>query len=69
MRLEADVHAPAAARRALRELPLGERADDVLLLASELVTNAVVHGSAQPIELEADFTATACASPRAAARP
>ena len=48
-------HAPAAARRALRELPLGERADDVLLLASELVTNAVLHGSAQPIELDADF--------------
>jgi anti-sigma regulatory factor (Ser/Thr protein kinase) len=49
-----DVDAPAAARRALRSLPLGEREVDVLLLASELITNAVVHADAamsRPIEL------------------
>jgi two-component sensor histidine kinase len=47
--------APASARRALRSLPLGERADDVLLLASELVTNAVVHAeTGGPIELTAE---------------
>ena len=49
-----DADAPAAARRALRELPLGAAADDVLLVASELVTNAVQHsGSKEPIELDA----------------
>jgi anti-sigma regulatory factor (Ser/Thr protein kinase) len=55
LRLKPDVNAPAAARRALRELPLGDRAEDVLLLASELVTNAVEHaglGPDQSIELE-----------------
>jgi len=54
--LSPDVDAPAAARRALRSLPLGARADDVLLLASELVTNAVVHAEhapGDPIELSA----------------
>jgi anti-sigma regulatory factor (Ser/Thr protein kinase) len=36
-------------------LPLGDRATDVLLLASELVTNAVVHVDADgPIELTAE---------------
>ena len=58
VRLKPDVNAPAAARRALRDLPLGERADDVLLLASELVTNAVLHaglGPDEPIELEVAF--------------
>jgi anti-sigma regulatory factor (Ser/Thr protein kinase) len=36
----------------LRALPLGDHAEDVLLLASELVTNAVVHaGDGGPIEL------------------
>lgn len=49
-----DADAPAAARRALRELPLGAAADDVLLVASELVTNAVQHSrSAAAIELDA----------------
>jgi two-component sensor histidine kinase len=44
--------APAAARRALRTLPLGDRADDILLIASELVTNAVLHAHTdEPIEL------------------
>jgi anti-sigma regulatory factor (Ser/Thr protein kinase) len=41
--LPPNVHAPAAARRALRTLPLGDRATDILLLASELVADAVVH--------------------------
>jgi hypothetical protein len=54
--LSPDVDAPAATRRALRSLPLGPRADDVLLLASELVTNAVVQDArapGDPIELSA----------------
>jgi anti-sigma regulatory factor (Ser/Thr protein kinase) len=50
-----DFHAPAAARHALRTLPLGERADDVVLVASELVTNAVLHAdTSRPIELIAE---------------
>jgi anti-sigma regulatory factor (Ser/Thr protein kinase) len=33
-------------------LPLGDRADDILLIASELVTNAVLHADTiEPIEL------------------
>jgi anti-sigma regulatory factor (Ser/Thr protein kinase) len=51
--LPPDVHAPAAARRALRALPLGERAADVVLLASELIASAVAHGAQEPIELSA----------------
>jgi hypothetical protein len=54
--LPPDVHAPAEARRALRALPLGARADDVLLLASELVASAVAHAGHspdEPIELTA----------------
>ena len=39
--LPAVADAPAAARRALSELPLGALRDDALLLASELVTSAV----------------------------
>jgi nitrate/nitrite-specific signal transduction histidine kinase len=55
LQLPPESGAPAAARRALRTLPLGDRADDVLLLASELVTNAVLHaGSRNPIELIAE---------------
>ena len=55
LQLPPESGAPAAARRALRTLPLGDRADDVLLLASELVTNAVVHAdSEEPIELTAE---------------
>jgi anti-sigma regulatory factor (Ser/Thr protein kinase) len=49
--------APAAARRALRALELGERRDDVLLMASELVTNAVRHAGLEAgdkLVLEAD---------------
>src|SRR5215207_6861149 len=51
-----DVDAPAAARRALRSLPLGTRADDVVLVASEIVSGAVAHagpGAGAPIELSA----------------
>lgn len=55
LQLSPDPGAPAAARRALRTLPLGARTDDVLLIASELVANAVVHGdSTEPIELIAE---------------
>jgi Histidine kinase-like ATPase domain len=56
LELAPNVHAPAAARRALRGLPLGDRRDEVLLLASELVTNAVLHGrhdGGRPILFEA----------------
>ena len=55
--LTPDVDAPAAARRALRALPLGAAHDDVLLLTSELVSNAVVHAglhAGQPIELDVE---------------
>jgi hypothetical protein len=55
--LTPDEHAPAAARRALRCLPLGARRDDVLLLTSELVTSAVEGGAAavgEPIEVAAE---------------
>jgi len=54
--LPPDVDAPAVARRALRDLPLGARGDDVVLLASELVTSAVLHAERVPdgpIELSA----------------
>jgi anti-sigma regulatory factor (Ser/Thr protein kinase) len=54
--LPPDIHAPAAARRALRTLPLGDRAGDVVLLASELVASAVAggaHAPDKPIELSA----------------
>jgi hypothetical protein len=55
LQLPPDSGAPAAARRALRTLPLGQRGDDVLLVASELVTNAVLHArSSEPIELVAE---------------
>jgi hypothetical protein len=55
LQLPPEPGAPAAARRALRTLPLGDRADDVLLIASELVTNAVLHAdTAEPIELNVE---------------
>jgi anti-sigma regulatory factor (Ser/Thr protein kinase) len=55
LQLPPEPGAPAAARRALRTLPLGDRADDVLLVASELVTNAVLHANSdEPIELVAE---------------
>jgi hypothetical protein len=49
--LPPDLHAPAAARRALRTLPLGPRADDAILLASELVANAVLHAAHEADEM------------------
>jgi signal transduction histidine kinase len=55
LHLSPEPGAPAAARRALRTLPLGDRTDDVLLIASELVTNAVLHAfTTEPIELVAE---------------
>ena len=52
LQLPPEPGAPAAARRALRTMPLGDRADDILLIASELVTNAVLHADTiEPIEL------------------
>jgi hypothetical protein len=54
--LPPDVHAPAEARRGLRTLPLGDRAADIVLLASELVASAVTgtpHEPDEPIELSA----------------
>jgi anti-sigma regulatory factor (Ser/Thr protein kinase) len=55
LQLPPEPGAPAAARRALRTLPLGDRAHDILLIASELVANAVVHAdTVQPIELTAE---------------
>src|SRR5829696_3100274 len=57
LRLAPDEHAPAHARRALQVLPLGARADDAMILASELVTNALLHsGSTEPIELVASWS-------------
>ena len=55
--LAADSDAPAAARSALGSMPLRSTRGDVLLLASELVTNAVKHaglGHGQAIELIAE---------------
>jgi len=50
LRLLADRRAPSAVRTAIRdvldETDLTDLADDVMLLASELVTNAVLHAAA-----------------------
>jgi anti-sigma regulatory factor (Ser/Thr protein kinase) len=46
MRLPADIHAPGRARAALDQLTIGlpqSTLDDIRLLASELVTNSVLH--------------------------
>ena len=47
LRLRANRHAPAAVRTMIRQMldeaHLAELADDVLLLATELTTNAVLH--------------------------
>jgi anti-sigma regulatory factor (Ser/Thr protein kinase) len=60
LRLPPRIAAPATARSELTELPLGEsEREDVLLLASELVTNCVRHaglGSRQRIGLRAHVT-------------
>jgi anti-sigma regulatory factor (Ser/Thr protein kinase) len=59
--LEAAPEAPGVARRALARLALGPLHDDTLLLASELVTNAVhranAEGAGRPVVLEAEVCA------------
>jgi anti-sigma regulatory factor (Ser/Thr protein kinase) len=46
-----DREAPAAARAALRQIKeLGAAQDDAILVASELVTNAVVHSGGTPAD-------------------
>jgi anti-sigma regulatory factor (Ser/Thr protein kinase) len=46
-----DHEAPAIARRALRQIKeLGAAHDDGILVASELVTNAVVHSGGSPAD-------------------
>jgi anti-sigma regulatory factor (Ser/Thr protein kinase) len=50
LRLVGGPHAPARARHAIQSLErsLDDRAEDVSLLVSELVTNAVLHSGAGP---------------------
>lgn len=62
-RIASDADAPRIAREAaadmLRRLRNGrERADDLLLIVSELVTNAVVHGPDSELELTLTGTPT-----------
>jgi sigma-B regulation protein RsbU (phosphoserine phosphatase) len=59
LRLRADRHAPAAVRHAIRQIldgtDLAPMADDVLLLATELTTNAVLHaGTDLDVTVEVD---------------
>ena len=52
--LARNIDAPSLARRHVRGLAIGlddERAEDAVLLVSELVTNAVKYGGDGPIEL------------------
>ena len=50
--LERTVDAPRAAREHMREIARGlDRAEDAVLLVSELVTNAVKYGGEGPVEL------------------
>jgi serine/threonine-protein kinase RsbW len=49
--LPCDSHAPSAVREALRELDVGWVTGDAMLVASELVTNAVVHSGCTEAEL------------------
>ena len=53
VRLDGGPDAPSEARSALRrlEVELGGLSEDVALLVSELVTNAVVHAKADAIQL------------------
>jgi anti-sigma regulatory factor (Ser/Thr protein kinase) len=51
LRLPCDSQAPSAVREALRELDVGWIAGDAMLVASELVTNAVVHSGCTDQEL------------------
>ena len=61
IRLRADRHAPAAVRSMIRpmldEAHLVEMADDVLLLATELTTNAVLHAGTD-LDVTVDVDAT-----------
>jgi two-component sensor histidine kinase len=56
LRLLADRRAPAAVRSAIRDVldstALADLADDVMLLASELVTNALRHGGGGRVRVE-----------------
>ena len=50
--MTAGLRAPAAAREFVRDkLSHGDRVDDVVLMVSELVTNAVRHGSLSRVSL------------------
>jgi anti-sigma regulatory factor (Ser/Thr protein kinase) len=49
--LKGGPEAPTRARNALSVLELGEACEDIVLLVSELVTNAVVHAEAEAIRL------------------
>jgi serine/threonine-protein kinase RsbW len=51
LQLPCDSHAPSAVREALRELDVGWIVGDAMLVASELVTNAVVHSGCTEEEL------------------
>ena len=61
VRLRADRHAPAAVRVMIRQLldeeQLADMADDVLLLATELTTNAVLHAGTD-LDVTVDVDAT-----------
>ena len=60
LEMSCDARAPAVVRDALRREPvLTARIGDVLLIASELVSNAVLHSGcleSQPIEVEVSVT-------------
>jgi phosphoserine phosphatase RsbU/P len=61
LRLRADRHAPAAVRTMIRQMldeaRLADMADDVLLLATELTTNAVLHAGTD-LDVTVDVDAT-----------
>jgi anti-sigma regulatory factor (Ser/Thr protein kinase) len=48
LELRCDSEAPAAVREAIRALDVGWLAGDAMLVASELVTNAVIHSGCTP---------------------
>ena len=55
--LDRTVDAPRVARERMREVAHGmDRADDAVLLVSELVTNAVKYGGEGPVELHLERT-------------
>ena len=51
LKLPCDSRAPSAVREALRELDVGWVIGDAMLVASELVTNAVIHSGCTAEEL------------------